>query len=74
MADLDEKELDDLLEDTLGEFSDEIAAHPGTHASDYSFLSPNVFSCPFLRAASFGGLHAESFLAMCGAPVSAGDD
>eukprot|EP00802_Teleaulax_amphioxeia_P017282 Tamp_17434.p1 GENE.Tamp_17434~~Tamp_17434.p1 ORF type:complete len:281 (+),score=78.25 Tamp_17434:106-948(+) len=29
MAELDEKELEDLLEDTLGEFSDEVAAHPG---------------------------------------------
>ena len=29
MAELDEKDLDDLLEDTLGEFSDEISAHPG---------------------------------------------
>ena len=26
---LDDKELDDLLEDTLGEFSDEITARPG---------------------------------------------
>jgi hypothetical protein len=29
MAELDEKELEDLLEDTLGEFSDEVAAHSG---------------------------------------------
>jgi hypothetical protein len=26
---LDDKALEELLEDTLGEFSDEIAAHPG---------------------------------------------
>jgi len=32
MAELDEKELEDLLEDTLGEFSDEVAAHPGSPA------------------------------------------
>ncbi len=34
MAELDEKELEDLLEDTLGEFSDEVAAQSGLDMRD----------------------------------------
>lgn len=39
---LDDKELDDLLEDTLGEFSEEIASRPGRQ--------PDISDSPFDKA------------------------
>jgi hypothetical protein len=36
MESLDDRDLDDLLEDTLGEFSDEITSHPGIFTNRHS--------------------------------------
>ena len=36
MESLDDRDLDNLLEDTLGEFSDEITSHPGIFTNRHS--------------------------------------
>ena len=39
MESLDDRDLDDLLEDTLGEFSDEITSHPGMFTNRHSTIT-----------------------------------